>query len=409
MVTGTVAGRVPAPTSREGARGARLSTDQVARYLGECRAIVLDEIHRLLPRRGRCRATLYDLVLDYPLRDAKALRPALCIATCRALGGWLEPVRRSAAVLELYHNAFLIHDDVEDGSLSRRNRPTLHRLYGTPIAINVGDAMLALALEPLLENMRDLGLGRALRVMQVVARMARESAEGQALELAWIRAARWDLTDRDYVGMVHKKTGSYTFISPVVIGGIVAGATPPQLHTLRRFAARLGVAFQIQDDVLNLIGDEAAHGKDPGGDLWEGKHTLILMHALRQASRRDQATARRILRTSRGRDLPPPSPDLPGLLASLRARGDLTAAGEAALRKALRPSPSNPPGTRTAAETAFLRALIDRHKSIAYAQAVADRFAAAAARILQDAAWIEPSTHRAFLRSLVDFVVERRR
>ena len=90
--------------------------------------------------------------MEYPLREAKGLRPALCIATCRALGGSLEAVLPSAAVLELYHNAFLIHDDVEDGSERRRGMPTLHRDHGAPIAINVGDAMLGLALSPLLDN-----------------------------------------------------------------------------------------------------------------------------------------------------------------------------------------------------------------------------------------------------------------
>jgi geranylgeranyl diphosphate synthase type II len=88
-------------------------------------------------------------MLDYPLREAKALRPAMCIATCRALGGSTEGVLQSATVLELYHNAFLIHDDVEDESEKRRDGTTLHRAHGVPVAINVGDGMLALALEPL--------------------------------------------------------------------------------------------------------------------------------------------------------------------------------------------------------------------------------------------------------------------
>ena len=85
---------------------------------------------------------LFNLMLDYPLRDAKALRPALCIATCRALGGQLEEVLPSAAVLEFFHNAFLIHDDIEDQSELRRGAPTLHYAHGVPIAVNVGDAML---------------------------------------------------------------------------------------------------------------------------------------------------------------------------------------------------------------------------------------------------------------------------
>src|SRR5262245_6124293 len=163
----------------------------LAEYLDECRGLVQEEIRRIVPADRRRGAVLYELIFDYPLRDAKGLRPSLCIATCRALGGKLEAVLRSAAVLELYHNAFLIHDDIEDESLMRRGGPTLHRVHGVPIAVNVGDAMLALSLQPLLDNIGVIGLGPSLRVLSAVARMTRESGEGQALELSWVRRGAW--------------------------------------------------------------------------------------------------------------------------------------------------------------------------------------------------------------------------
>ncbi len=122
-----------------------MTPSEIDAYLADCRQLTLQEIQDIIPRQQRYRSILYDLMLEYPLRNAKALRPALCIAACRGLGGPLEGVLRSAATLELYHNAFLIHDDVEDGSESRRDRPTLHWTHGMPIAVNVGDAMLALA------------------------------------------------------------------------------------------------------------------------------------------------------------------------------------------------------------------------------------------------------------------------
>src|SRR6185436_18657700 len=119
----------------------------VDEYLRDCRQQALDEIERFLPReRGRT-AGLYEMLTDYPYRPAKALRPALCIGTCLALGGRRESALPSAAAFELFHNAFLVHDDVEDGSVRRRHGPTLHEQYGVPVAVNVGDAMLALALE----------------------------------------------------------------------------------------------------------------------------------------------------------------------------------------------------------------------------------------------------------------------
>jgi geranylgeranyl diphosphate synthase type II len=337
----------------------------LSRYLDECRALVREEIQALIPSR-RYRPILYELMLEYPLRAAKALRPSLCIAVCRALGGRLQDVLRSAAVLELFHNAFLIHDDIEDGSELRRGKPTLHQEYGVPIAINVGDGMLALSLQPLLDNTRLLGLGRALKVMQIIARMSRESVEGQALELEWVRRGRWDLRDGDYLRMVHKKTGWYTFVAPVVIGGIIAGVPPQRLAVLRRFATYLGVAFQIQDDVLNLDADEARYGKEIAGDLWEGKRTLLLLHALRAMPQEEREEANRIL--------------------------------------------ARPRAEKRAAEVAWLLEAIQRRGGARYARQVAGRYAGRAREMLARAdGWLSPSTHRDFIGGLIDYVIQRDR
>ncbi len=173
-------------------------------YLAESRRWVLEELATIIPSERGKRRSLYQLMLEYPLREAKALRPALCIATCRALGGERTAVLRSASVLELYHNAFLIHDDIEDASLMRRGAPTLHHEHGIPVAINVGDAMFALALQPLLDNTELLGLGKALRILRAVARMVQESVEGQAVELDWIREHTWDIADDEYVAIAFR-------------------------------------------------------------------------------------------------------------------------------------------------------------------------------------------------------------
>lgn len=380
-------------------------------YLSECRQLTLREIEEIIPRDRRYRSLLYDLMLDYPLRAAKALRPALCIATCRALGGWLEAVLRSAAVLELYHNAFLIHDDVEDGSEHRRGLPTLHTRYGTPTAVNVGDAMLALALQPLLDNMRLIGLGKALRIMQVIARMSRESTEGQAIELEWIRDEAWQLADADYVRMVYKKTSWYTFISPMLMGGIVAGASPERLVALRKFAALLGIAFQIQDDVLNLTAEGDAYGKEVAGDLWEGKRTLILLHAVRCAGASERDHAKEILGKPRpqvGLQEPPRLDAVRTAIHAVHQQGDLTASGRQALERALETT-SGGHGVKTGADVQYLLALIARTHSIDYARAVAQRYARKAAALLEATACLLPSVHRDFLEGLVAFVIDRNR
>jgi geranylgeranyl diphosphate synthase type II len=339
--------------------------EQLTAYLSEVRGLVIDELKQMLPR-NRFTPILYDLMLEYPLRAAKSLRPALCMATCRALGGRVEEVLRTAVVIELYHNAFLIHDDVEDGSLMRRGLPTLHREHGTPVAINVGDAMLALALRPLLDNTRRLGLGKALRILDLVARMAIESAEGQALELDWIRRGCWQLRDADYWHLVFKKTCWYTFIAPLLIAGVVTALDDIKLRQLRRFAIYLGVAFQIRDDLLNLTADESLYGKEVGGDLHEGKRTLILLHALRLASAAERAEALRIL--------------------------------------------GKPVSERSGEDVAWLFGLIRDKDSLAHAQAVAERAAEKAAATLTLATpWMSSSRHRQFLEDLVAFVLERER
>jgi geranylgeranyl diphosphate synthase, type II len=336
-------------------------------YFAECRRLVLDAIRDFVPRDSHLQAVLYGPMLDYPFRPSKGLRPALCIATCGALGGRYQEATRSAAALELYHNAFLIHDDVEDGSDKRRDGPTLHRIVGVPSAINIGDAMLAVALQPLLDNLNELGLGPALRILQVVARMSRESAEGQAIELDWIRRDAWNVTDREYVRMVHKKTGWYSFVAPVLVGGAIAGTPKPLLGRMSRFAALLGVAFQIQDDLLNLTGHEMQTGKESGDDLLEGKRTLMLLHVMRAATAPERQRLRDIVDAHR------------------RA-----------------------PACDANSNLGFVLRLMRKHGSLTHGRTVAARYAASARRELARVP-MAPSTHRDLLFSLVDFVVERDR
>lgn len=380
------------------------------RYLADCSALVLEHIRSLLPRDEPCGSVLYAPMLDYPLRAAKGLRPALCIAACRALGGCLEHVLPSAAVLELYHNAFLIHDDIEDGSLVRRGGDTLHRAYGVPIAINVGDAMLALALQPLLDNMRLVGMGKALRVLEAVARMARESAEGQAIELDWVRRAAWTASDDDYVHMVTKKSAWYTFVTPILVGALLSDCPRERHPTLVELAIEVGVAFQIHDDVLNLAGDVERYGKEIGGDLWEGKHTLILLHTMRAASPADRARALSILAKPRPLHGAPGLPDprdeaLMREVTALREEGALSPAAGARLEAAwLGGAP------KTSDEVGWLHGLVLEHGSLDHARRVARGHADRATALLAATEpWLPPSAHRTFLERIVSYVVERDR
>lgn len=376
-------------------------------YLNDCRLLVTEEICRIIPADRRYQSILYDLMLDYPLREGKAMRPALCIAVCRALGGKLESVVRSAAVLELYHNAFLIHDDIEDESLMRRGSPTLQRQHGVPIAVNVGDAMLALTLRPLLDNIGVLGLGPALRILEAVSHMVQESVHGQAVELDWVRRSEWDIDEDDYVRMVVLKTGWYSFITPVLIGGIAAKLDQERLADLAEFARLLSVAFQIQDDVLNLDGDVSGYGKEIGGDLWEGKRTVVLLHLMRNADEKGRAEVRRILELPRPADGNGHAAIPESLLEEMVDARQLTDEGSARLREAMKGH-----GTRykTSEEIELLMSLIRQHGSIEYARGVARRWTEdARAQLEKCSAWMVPSIHRSVLEELVAYVYSRLR
>jgi len=232
---------------------------------------------------------LYAMVADYPRRGGRMLRPSLCIATARAFGAPLEDAVRPAVALELLHNAFLVHDDVEDDSDERRGRPTLHALYGVPVAVNVGDALTLLGLRALIDNRKTLGPVLSMQVLDEAERMARETVEGQAIELGWRRDNATHVSDADYLDMVLKKTCWYTTIFPSRVGALVGTREAGNLDRFIRFGFFLGAAFQIQDDLLNLVGDPQRYGKEIAGDLWEGKRTLMLIHLLREASPDDRA------------------------------------------------------------------------------------------------------------------------
>ncbi len=232
---------------------------------------------------------LYDLVPSYPNRAGKGLRPGLCIATCRAFGGNLKSALPSAVAIELFHNAFLVHDDIADQSEYRRGQPTLHKEHGIPIALNVGDAMNVLSIKPLMQNLAYLGPNLTWLVFSEIEHMVRQSVEGQALELGWVRDNICDLQEDDYLRMTLKKTCWYTCIHPCRIGAIIGTGGEINADRFNRFGYYMGTAFQIQDDILNLIGSKKKYGKEIGGDIWEGKRTLMLIHLFNNCTEEEKA------------------------------------------------------------------------------------------------------------------------
>ena len=248
---------------------------------GPMRDELLSRVLSLLPTGGdRPELRAYaDMLRDYPTRGGKGIRSELLLASARAHGAApgtpaYEGALWLAAALELFQNWVLIHDDIEDDSEERRGKPALHRLHGVPLAINAGDALHIYMWEAVLRA----GVPGA---MPEFLHMIHRTAEGQHLDLSWVEHREWSLHAQDYVQMVELKTAHYTVISPLRLGAMAAGVSPDPAFTAAGLA--LGTAFQIRDDVLNLAGDPAKYGKEIGGDLLEGKRTMIVLRWLEDA------------------------------------------------------------------------------------------------------------------------------
>lgn len=242
---------------------------------------------------------LYRLTRSYPSRPGKALRPALCLATAGAFGGRSAELMPVAVAIELLHNAFLVHDDIVDGSLMRRGRPTLSAEYGTALALNAGDALAVLSNRVLRRYTRDLDRDLGERLQSEFEVMALRTLEGQATELGWRHDDVRDLTPEHYLDLIMYKTCWYTSIHPLRVGALLGSGGAADLRPMVRFGFHLGAAFQIQDDLLNLEGDEKEYGKEIDGDLFEGKRTLPLIHLVAEATGADRETVDRYLTLDR--------------------------------------------------------------------------------------------------------------
>ncbi|RVU97479.1 polyprenyl synthetase family protein [Coriobacteriales bacterium OH1046] len=219
---------------------------------------------------------LYEPLARFTAGGGKRVRPVLALLGCEAVGAAPERALAAGCAIELFQSAALIHDDIADKSELRRGERCLHLTHGTGLALNVGDAALieascAILEDPLLDD------GTRLKVLDAFLTMERRTIEGQALDLGWVRDNRWDA---DYLEMATLKTAYYSCASPLAIGALCGGADEDQIRVLEAFGLDAGLAFQLQDDLLNLTGDAAKQGKDFMSDIAEGKRTLAVTHAL---------------------------------------------------------------------------------------------------------------------------------
>ena len=224
-------------------------------------------------------AYLYAPLAKYSANGGKRTRPVVCFLGCMAVGGSAELASSAAASVEHFHTAALIHDDIADEGELRRGEPCLHLTMGLGLAINAGDLALSQVTGTVLQDDR-LDDATKVRVLGELVRMTTRTIEGQALDIGWARDARWDISEDDYLAMASHKTAYYSVAVPLACGAIIGGGTDEQVEALRSFGMATGLAFQLQDDLLNLVGDKESVAKDFRSDITEGKRTLMVVHAL---------------------------------------------------------------------------------------------------------------------------------
>jgi geranylgeranyl diphosphate synthase type I len=237
--------------------------------------LVSDAIDQLLPivhPRG-----LYEASRHLVDSGGKRLRPSMLLLAAEAAGGDAEAFAPAAVSIELIHNFTLIHDDIMDNADVRRGRAAVHKLWGESGAILAGDTLYSKAFQVL--GMTPAPPELLLGAMNVLSSTCTAICEGQWLDLEFEDRAR--VSEEEYMEMVEKKTG-VLYGASASMGAILAGATEEVVNCLDEFGRLTGMGFQLQDDVLDLTAPENILGKRRGGDLIEGKKTLIMIHAFAQ-------------------------------------------------------------------------------------------------------------------------------
>jgi len=229
-------------------------------------------------------------IWDFLDRGGKRWRPSLFLLVVEALGKDPKALQEFAIIPEVIHNGTIMIDDIEDNSELRRGKPCTHRLYGLDVAINAGNAMYYLPLLTLIKNRDKLGSDKLSRIYEIYTREMISLSLGQAMDIAWHKglADADKLTETKYMQMCAYKTGTLARMA-AKIAAVLCDASDDTVERLGRFAEALGVAFQIQDDVLDLTGTEFAENKGGRGrDVTEGKRSLMVIHTLEKAKPADK-------------------------------------------------------------------------------------------------------------------------
>lgn len=225
----------------------------------------------------------------------KKLRPVLVVLSSKSVGGRAQDALKTAASMELIHTFSLIHDDIMDKDKMRRGKPSVHMLWGEPMAILAGDTLFSKAFETVLETDAEIDPERVIGALKTVVDSCIKICEGQALDIEF--EGKLDVKEEEYMNMIYKKTAAL-IAAATKAGAILGGGTEEQVQALSEYGRLIGLAFQIQDDYLDVVSDEEDIGKPVGSDIVEGKMTLMVVHALANASREDKKKLISILKSN---------------------------------------------------------------------------------------------------------------
>ncbi|MEF8832211.1 MAG: polyprenyl synthetase family protein [Candidatus Thermoplasmatota archaeon] len=224
---------------------------------------------------------LWEYMSYYPESGGKKLRPFLAMITAGGFGHSESKALPYGIALELVHNFTLVHDDIMDQDELRRGKPTLHQKIGDAHAINAGDGLFALSFNILSQT--DVEGEKIRTLLEELSSSILKIAEGQEEDMHFEET--FEIKEEDFIQMIEKKT-AYLFSAATRGGAIIADCENKEIEKMGEFAKKMGVAFQIQDDYLDLVGDEDKIGKDVGSDIKEGKRTLMVIKALSELSER---------------------------------------------------------------------------------------------------------------------------
>ena len=281
----------------------------IEKILAQKAAIIDKTIEKYIPRKFSKNAILFKInpprfaynleainkaiaepIWEFLDRGGKRWRPTLFLLICEALGKNPEDYVDFAIIPEIIHNGTLMIDDIEDASELRRGKPCTYRIYGLDIAINAGNAMYYLPLLPLIKNREKISPEKLAKVYEIYVEEMISLSLGQAMGVAWHKGlANADkLDEENYLQMCAYKTGTLARMA-AKMAAVLADADEELVEKLGCFAESIGVAFQMQDDILDLTSEEFAEKKGGyGQDITEGKRTLIVIHTLKVAEKEDR-------------------------------------------------------------------------------------------------------------------------